>query len=903
MAKFFDTQVERKVLSGMLTDAATMEYASLNITVADFEDALNSTLFDIILRFYRKYHKQISRTILGKWLATNIPKERTQLLLRFTEIETIPQDEYSRYYIEELKSYTDRRSLFSIHDYITDGLNNDIDSGTLFTDLSQMILTTGQSMTVMRTSVFDNTKERIKLYKDKRDYPEKYLGVPYGIEEIDELTGGMFSGQLYMITGRTGAGKCVKFDSKILMLDGSLETIENIVNNKDSRKILTMDNNYLIDTVPTNYMYSGKQQVYKVTTTSGRVIEITNTHPLFTVYGWQPLSNINIGDRLAVPRTLPVFGKSELPVNQVKLLAYLIAEGNLSTSSIGFTNYDVKIKNDFRSIVKCCGIDGISVTTHGNTLPKKKRTLVITGSVLDDIKTEYSPGKFRRLWRNPIKSWLDSFNLLGKKAIDKQLPKEIFKLPEANMAIFLGTVWSCDGSIYGDTLSHITFETGSPALTKGVAHLLLRFGILTRYWEHYTTCNSKKFIVGSLEVMGSSRKRFLEKIGPYFIGQKRDTVKEALKILKLATLNTNVDTIPMSLVVEHLPKLLDGRIDRKKIMDSGCKFEFNYSKDWNIYGICRNKVLLLSEALQNTELYYLATNDIFWDKIKSIEGGDIVDTYDLEVSPACNFIANDILVHNSRMLFNIGCNVAKIGKSVMYCTIEMEAAIIQNMWESRETQISLKDILRARLSPEDEAKYIEFIENSAEAKIPFFIVDIPQGCTTGIIDTEVMTFEKLHGKLPDIVLIDYANLINPVSKYKDRAEKYDHVFRELKEGARAHKLPYYTAAQMNREATKVKEPGTEHVAFSDAASYHCDSVFRVFADKNDAAQHELHFEVIKGRYHETARVTLLWQRDINLIASFSSCINTDLSRNQNVSNYSGSTEHSSASNGAQNEDY
>ncbi len=226
----------------------------------------------------------------------------------------------------------------------------------------------------------------------------------------------------------------------------------------------------------------------------------------------------------------------------------------------------------------------------------------------------------------------------------------------------------------------------------------------------------------------------------------------------------------------------------------------------------------------------------------------------------------------SRMLFNIGCNVAKAGKKVMYCTIEMDAKILQNIWESREAKIPLTEIMRTQLTGYNRRKYMAFLQHQKKVKHPLYLVDIPQGCTTGIIESEILAFEKLHGQSPDLVLIDYANLIKPMSKYKDRAEMYDHVFRELKEGARAHKIPYYTAVQMNRESVKASKKGMEHIAFSDATSYHCDAIFHIFADEKDEVNHEVHLEVIKGRYHQGSCIDLYWKRDINLISSWSGLI-------------------------------
>jgi len=779
MPKFFDVQIEKKVLTGMLQDMDALEYGISKLSVNDFEEVNISYLFDIVSRFYAKYYKCITREILTNWLDKNDPKSKTTLLLLFTEIIALPFDTYYKYYINELKTYTLRRKLYTIHDRITKGLNTDEDPDTLFSDLSRKILVSNVSSTVHRTSVHDSIDDRIKLYKDKRDFPEKYQGVQYGMREVDELTGGMFSGQLYMVAGRSGAGKCVAEGTKILMPNGSLHNIEDVVRDENSaNKILTLTHTkQLIAATPTHFMSSGNQYVYQLNTTSGREIKLTAEHPLMTIDGWAKLNTLKIGDQIAVPRRLDVFGTNTLSKDTIKTLALM----------------------------------------HTNC----------------------------------------------------EVPLEVFTLPEKDLALFLSY-------IYVDTRAFpIVFKTKfkSIKLLEQLAHLLLRFGILT--------LKEKR----TLTVLKSYEHLFLEKIGKYFTNKKRVKLQKNLSKRQKGTQDI-IDRIPMQLVFSHLPRNKAGKIDLRDT-------NMEYGEDWNEYGIPRNVLNKLAIILNKKELYQLANANIFWDTIKSIEFIGSVSTYDLEMEPTRNFIANDIYVHNSRWLFNIGCNVAKRHQTVMYCTIEMEAAIIQNMWESRETRIPLKKIMRAELSPEEEKRYLDFIQLSAQAKIPFYIVDIPQGCTTGMIDAEVATFEKIHGKVPDIVLIDYANLINPISRFKDRAEKYDHVFRELKEGARAHRTPFYTAAQLNRDSLKSKEPGTEHVAFSDAASYHCDAVFRVFADKNNDVENDIQLEVMKGRYHEKKCISLYWGREINLIAEWGNDVvhigEDNVDKNSNVSGDAAST--------------
>lgn len=226
----------------------------------------------------------------------------------------------------------------------------------------------------------------------------------------------------------------------------------------------------------------------------------------------------------------------------------------------------------------------------------------------------------------------------------------------------------------------------------------------------------------------------------------------------------------------------------------------------------------------------------------------------------------------SRMMFNIGCNVAKTGASVLYFTIEMPGEAIQHMWESRELRIALNKITKTppTLDKEEEARYIAFLEDMKIHKAPFHIVDIASGATTGLIAAEVMKFEKKYGRVPDIVLADYASLIMPMGKHKDRVEKYDHLFKELKELARSHDTIYYTAAQANRDVLKSSKAGTEHVAFSDAASHHCDGVFYIHASEEDEIASQVQFSGVKDRWNQTKTVTLHWNRETNYIGDWGS---------------------------------
>jgi replicative DNA helicase len=50
-------------------------------------------------------------------------------------------------------------------------------------------------------------RNRLDIIMDKKAYPEKYLGIKTGIKTFDDRTGGLFAGEMTLISGVTGLGK------------------------------------------------------------------------------------------------------------------------------------------------------------------------------------------------------------------------------------------------------------------------------------------------------------------------------------------------------------------------------------------------------------------------------------------------------------------------------------------------------------------------------------------------------------------------------------------------------------------------------------------------------------------------------------------------------------------------
>src|ERR1700722_9945479 len=79
----------------------------------------------------------------------------------------------------------------------------------------------------------------------------------------------------------------------------------------------------------TNVFPSGRKEVFRLRLASGREVEATGNHPFMTLDGWTPLEQLTIGDRLAVPRSVPEpVDTTRMAESEGILLAHLIGDGS-----------------------------------------------------------------------------------------------------------------------------------------------------------------------------------------------------------------------------------------------------------------------------------------------------------------------------------------------------------------------------------------------------------------------------------------------------------------------------------------------------------------------------------------------------------------------------------------------
>ena len=426
---------------------------------------------------------------------------------------------------------------------------------------------------------------------------------------------------------------CLTASTRILRADtGSEITLGDLLSSGEQNvPVWSLDDRMrLVPRTMTHAFPSGIKEVFRVRLTSGREVEATANHPFLTFDGWRRLSDIRAGWRVAVPRQMPApINVREMPEPELIMLAHLLGDGSF-------------VKNQ---PIRYASVDEANLTAvtdaalhFGITAVRDDHPAARCTSLRLPAPYHLTHGR-----HNPIAAWLASMGLFGLRSHEKFIPPQIFSLPQNQLALFLRHLWATDGSVTTGKSGavRVYYSTTSERLARELQMLLLRFGILARL---HAVGNSYGHSQWTIDVTGvKDQRRFLDEIGVY--GKRGSAVVQARRRLEAMTPAGRFDTIPSD-VWERVSQVMEERsISLHRIqatVGSRSRGDLNAK-------ICptRTRVGRIAKVLGDAELELLATNDVFWDTISSIESIGHQPVYDATVLGTHNFVANGISLHNS----------------------------------------------------------------------------------------------------------------------------------------------------------------------------------------------------------------------------------------------------------------
>jgi replicative DNA helicase len=324
---------------------------------------------------------------------------------------------------------------------------------------------------------------------------------------------------------------CMTANTRILRADTGAEvTFGELLATGERPLVWSLDERKRMVARPmTNVFPSGHKEVFVLRLASGREVEATANHPFMTLDGWVPLGELQVGDRLATPRSVPEPVHTErMHESEIVLLAHMIGDGScVRRQPVRYASIDE---------ANLVAVE-ISAAHFGVTPVRDHHPAARVTSLRLPAPERLTHGK-----RNPIAAWLDKLGLFGKRSYEKFVPAEVFALPNDQVALFLKHLWATDGSVRWDDKAgqaRIYYATTSRRLADDVAQLLLRVGVYARikkakkagYRDCWHVC-----IYG-----GENQKRFGAYVGVH--GARGESAKEVLAKLDTAARNTNLDDL------------------------------------------------------------------------------------------------------------------------------------------------------------------------------------------------------------------------------------------------------------------------------------------------------------------------------------------------------------------------
>lgn len=419
---------------------------------------------------------------------------------------------------------------------------------------------------------------------------------------------------------------------------GALHTIKELA----ERKVQTPFYVHAIDEqlklghhLMTRVFYSGKKTVYELKTRSGRTIKASANHPFLKLAGWTRLDKLKAGDKIGLPRQVNHLNETaQNRKNELVLLAHLLGDGCiLPNQPYHYTSEDEE---------NLATVSSASAQLFGiqPRLVKQKNWYHL-----------YLPSPFPLTHKryHPITDWFNQLGIGRVHSFEKRIPNMVFEQTESEIALFLHHLWGTDGNISYKKLKGrkvagaIYYASSSPVLAKQVQHLLLNVGI-------QSTLSIQRSKQGHRDmhhviVQGATNQQlFLKKIGSS--GKRGQITTELLQHLEEIQPNPNCDVIPK----EAWPLFITPAKEKNNMgwRDVCAKLNMSYCGSTLFkHGVSRQRMQRLHKIFNEPTLLNLAQSDVYWDEILSITEVGIEDVYDATVEGVHNFLANDIIVHNS----------------------------------------------------------------------------------------------------------------------------------------------------------------------------------------------------------------------------------------------------------------
>ena len=192
----------------------------------------------------------------------------------------------------------------------------------------------------------------------------------------------------------------------------------------------------------------------------------------------------------------------------------------------------------------------------------------------------------------------------------------------------------------------------------------------------------------------------------------------------------------------------------------------------------------------------------------------------------------------SMALVHLGATALRLGYNVVHYTLELSDKTIGTRYDSCLTGIGLSDIMNHKDHVFDAVQNI---------KGSLLIKEYPtKSASTATIKAHLDKL-KSRGHRVDFVIVDYGDLLRPVSREKEKRQELESIYEEMRGIAQIHECVVWTASQTNRTGLNAEVITMESISEAFNKCFVADFICTISRTIKDKASNEGRLFIAKNR--------------------------------------------------------
>ena len=192
----------------------------------------------------------------------------------------------------------------------------------------------------------------------------------------------------------------------------------------------------------------------------------------------------------------------------------------------------------------------------------------------------------------------------------------------------------------------------------------------------------------------------------------------------------------------------------------------------------------------------------------------------------------------SMVLVHLGAQAVMQGKTVVHYTLELADTVVGGRYDSCITTIPLNDLYHSK----------EMIYEKVQ-EIPgrLIVKEYPtKSASSATLRNHIEKLRK-RGINPDIIIVDYADLLRPVKSTSEKRHELETIYEDLRAIAQDYECPVWTASQTNRSGLNAEVITMEAISEAFNKCFVADFIFSLSRTATDKQANKGRIFIAKNR--------------------------------------------------------